>query len=263
MWKIRDESAARLALAFALCACCAAPAFAQEPGDAEIPALLESFVESYRGKVADSLALVVQFDIGEGPSSWHVTVSPGREVSLGEGASDNAALIFSMSEDTIRDIHEGRMTAFTAGAKAGGGDTAPLELSPGPGAAGLRDPKGTMLSFLQRFFNRSTPERILLEEEHSRVVHGAHVVPLYYAEGLRSAWYMVKKGQRLNEPGDTNPFPQAFVIVSGRGQAKIGDETLDIRAGESYYVPPGSDHVVWTEADEPVVLIWLGWGKGA
>jgi mannose-6-phosphate isomerase-like protein (cupin superfamily) len=31
----------------------------------------------------------------------------------------------------------------------------------------------------------------------------------------------------------------------------VGDKTIKVRAGESYYIPPGSDHVVWTENDEP------------
>jgi mannose-6-phosphate isomerase-like protein (cupin superfamily) len=45
--------------------------------------------------------------------------------------------------------------------------------------------------------------------------------------------------------------------------AKIGDETIPVKAGEAYYIPPGSDHVVWTEGDSPLVMIWLAWGKGA
>jgi mannose-6-phosphate isomerase-like protein (cupin superfamily) len=74
---------------------------------------------------------------------------------------------------------------------------------------------------------------------------------------------MIKEGQRLNEPGDTNPFPQAFVIVSGRGRAKIGNAEVDVRAGESYYIPPGSDHVLWPAIGERLELIWLAWGEGA
>ena len=74
---------------------------------------------------------------------------------------------------------------------------------------------------------------------------------------------MVKRGQRLNEPGDTNPFPQAFVIISGAGFAKIGPDTVRVRANEAYYIPPLSDHVLWTLDDEPVVLIWMAWGEGA
>jgi mannose-6-phosphate isomerase-like protein (cupin superfamily) len=123
--------------------------------------------------------------------------------------------------------------------------------------------KTQLYTFLQHFFNLTNPEKALLGEQHSRLVHGAHVVALYYAPGFRSAWYMVKKGERLNEPGDTNPFPQAFIIVEGEGFAKIGDSTVTVKAGESYYIPPDSDHVLWTDRDEHLVLIWLAWGEGA
>jgi mannose-6-phosphate isomerase-like protein (cupin superfamily) len=168
-----------------------------------------------------------------------------------------------MSLDTLRSIYKGEMTAMTAGGKGSGTDSAPLEFEFTEAAMELDDPKQAAFHFLRHFFNRSKPEKVLLGEEHSRVVHGANVVALYYAPGFRSAWYMVKKGQRLNEPGDTNPFSQAFVIISGKGLSKIGEDTIEIRAGESYYVPPGSDHVIWTEDEEPLVLIWFGWGEGA
>jgi mannose-6-phosphate isomerase-like protein (cupin superfamily) len=83
------------------------------------------------------------------------------------------------------------------------------------------------------------------------------------APGMRSAWYLLKKDERLNEPGDINPFPQAFIFISGEGFAKIGDKTIRTKAGESYYIPPNSDHVVWTESKESLVLIFLAWGEGA
>jgi mannose-6-phosphate isomerase-like protein (cupin superfamily) len=53
------------------------------------------------------------------------------------------------------------------------------------------------------------------------------------------------------------------VFIRGEGSAKIGEDTVKVKAGESYYIPPGSDHVVWTESDEPLELIWLAWGEGA
>jgi len=87
------------------------------------------------------------------------------------------------------------------------------------------------------------------------------VVTLYYHPGFRSAWYLLKKKDKLNEAGDTNPFPQAFIFIKGTGFATIGEKTIPVKAGESYYIPPSSDHVVWTESE--LVLIWLAWGKGA
>lgn len=116
---------------------------------------------------------------------------------------------------------------------------------------------------IQYFFAPQQPHRYLLGVSHARKVHGGMSVGLYYYPGFRSSQYTVAKGVRLNEPGDTNPFPQAFVFISGSGFALIGSDTVRVKAGESYLIPAGTDHVVWNESDEPLVLIWLAWGPGA
>lgn len=241
----------------------AASSDGSSPGSGDPQQILADLTQRYTPEAPDSLSLVVEFRIQPMGGTWHVVVEPGPQVSVHEGSHDQAAFIFTMTSETLHSIYTGQMTATTALAKASAADNPPLDFHATAAALALSDLRGTMLEFLQRFFNPTIPERTLLGEEHSRVVHGANVIPLYYATGLRSAWYMIKKGQRLNAPGDTNNYPQAFVFISGKGTAKIGDDTVDVHAGESYYIPPGSDHVVWTEDDEPVVLIWLAWGEGA
>jgi mannose-6-phosphate isomerase-like protein (cupin superfamily) len=116
--------------------------------------------------------------------------------------------------------------------------------------------------FIQKFFNPTYPEKIILDKSHTRVIHGAHALPLYYHKGFRSAWYFLEKGQRLNKPGDTNPFSQAFVIISGEGLAKIGDETFPVMGNETYMIPPLTEHMLWAD-NEPITLIYLAWGEGA
>lgn len=236
---------------------------AQTSEGTEAEYMLRDLAGSYRHDVSDSLPFIIQFDIQPAQQSWHVIVESTKRATLHRGPNKQAAFIFATTLDTLRLIYEGKMTAMTAGGKARGSDSAPLEFETTEAAGKLTNARQHLLSFVQHFFQPSKPERILLGEEYSRFVHGAHVVPLYYAPGLRSAWYMVKKGQRLNEPGDTNPFPQAFIIISGMGFAKIGDTTIQVKANESYYIPPNSDHVLWTESDEPIVLIWIAWGEGA
>jgi mannose-6-phosphate isomerase-like protein (cupin superfamily) len=236
---------------------------AEETAADTIEDILQHFAQEYHGLGSDTCAYVVQFDVGPADQSWHAEVFPDGHIELAAGASDHAAFVFATDEAALRDIYHERMTGFTAAAQATGLDAVPLEVRTTEAAAQLGNPHGALLGFTQDFFNRTWPERIQLGEEHSRVVHGAHAIPLYYGQGFRSAWYMVKKGQRLNEPGDTNPFPQAFVIISGDGMAKIGDSTIKVSAGESYYIPPGSDHVLWTESEDGITLIWLGWGEGA
>lgn len=229
----------------------------------DVERMLNEMADSYRRRIADDLSLTVQIEVRPGPRSWLVRVAPGRNVSVGRGPGEGVDVVLTMEEETLRRIHAGEMTALTAAARARMSEPAPLDFELGEGVSMTADLYAALLSFLQRFFNASEPERILLGEPHSRLVHGAHAVALYYHPGFRSAWYRIKKGERLNEPGDTNPFPQAFVFISGAGWARIGDRTVAVRAGESYYVPPGEEHVVWTESEEPLDLIFLAWGEGA
>jgi len=224
---------------------------------------LDDWAENFQRKVPDDYSLIVQFDVRPGPVSWHVVVEPGGQINVGEGIHPDTHVILSATEETLRDIYEGKMTALTAAGRAHISDFAPLDFSLGERVELTPALKAKLFLFIQSFFNRSTPERIPLGEEHARKVHGALAIPMYYHPGFRSAWYLVKKGERLNEPGDTNPFPQAFIFISGEGYAKIGEETVPVRAGEARYIPPGSDHVVWTDSDRPLELIFLAWGEGA
>ncbi len=229
----------------------------------DVGEMLETMAEVFESKIDEDYSMIVQFDIADKQESWRVTVEQGRKVSVDKGAHEGASLFVATTSDTLQLIHQGKMTAMTAGGKATGADHAPLDVKLAEGVKLTPEIRTRFYTFLQHFFNPTVPERILLGEEYSRVVHGGHVVALYYHPGFRSAWYMVKKGERLNEPKDTNPFPQAFIFIEGEGFAKIGDKTVKVKAGQSYYIPPDSDHVVWTESDKPLILIYLAWGEGA
>ncbi len=229
----------------------------------DVKQMLEEWVESFRSRAPKDLTLALQIDIQPGRRSWHVIVEPGGQVTLGDGPSPRAQVILATTGETLQRIYLGQVTALTAAGKAHASDPAPLEWLLGEGQRFTPQLYQDALLFLQRFFNRCDPERILLGEAHSRVVHGAHAIPLYYHSGFRSAWYLVKKGEQLNEPGDINAYHQAFVFVSGKGWAKIGDRTVQVSGGEAYYIPPNSDHIVWVEDDRPLVLIYLAWGEGA
>jgi mannose-6-phosphate isomerase-like protein (cupin superfamily) len=228
-----------------------------------VGAMLGEFAVAYSEVAPSGVSFSVQIDVVPPGESWQVSVGADGSVELLKGTSEAPALVIMLAEDTLTRIYQGRLTAFTAGAKASGDDQAPLELEFKASAQLLTDPKGILLDFIQHFFVRSRPERIVLREDHSRVVHGANAIPLYYASGFRSAWYKVNDGQHLNEPGDTNPFPQAFVIISGRGRAKIADDEIDVRAGESYFIPAGCDHVLWPARGDSLEVIWFAWGAGA
>ncbi|MDF1520199.1 MAG: hypothetical protein RQ728_01930 [Brevefilum sp.] len=51
----------------------------------------------------------------------------------------------------------------------------------------------------------------------------------------------------MNIEGDTDPFPQAFVIFQGIGYTKISEFTQEVGAEKAYFIPPDSDHVLWNE----------------
>ncbi len=225
--------------------------------------MLQDMADAFSRKISEDLALRVQLEIQHGPGPWHVIVEPRCRVTVAPGSDPQSHVILAMTERTLRDLYTGEMTALTAAAKASVSDPAPLEYRLGPGQSLGSQLYADMLSFLQHFFTCAEPERIVLDESSARKVHGANAVALFYQPGFRSAWYQVQKGEQLNEPGDTNPFPQAFVFISGEGWARIGEKTLAVRAGEAYFVPPGSDHIVWTDEEEPVTLLWLAWGEGA
>jgi len=233
------------------------------PQTSDAGEILNVMAENFKNKIQDDFSAVVQFRITDKNESWHVIVEKGRNVTVDKGPHKDAHFFFSITSDTLRLICDGKMSAMTAAGKATGSDHAPLNLKLAEGLQFTPEIRTQLYTFLYRFFNPSIPERILLGEEYSRSVHGGNVVVLYYHPGFRSAWYLLKKGEKLNEPGDTNPFPQAFVFIEGKGFAKIGDKTIRVKAGESYYIPPNSDHVAWTESDEPLILIFLAWGDGA
>lgn len=105
-----------------------------------------------------------------------------------------------------------------------------------------------------------TPGKVKVKELRAELAgeaHGAHPIPLVYWDGLRSAWYMVRKGEVLNEEGERDPYPQAFMILRGRGAFILDDVELELRPNTVIYVPRNSVHQI--RADEDVEAIWIAW----
>ncbi|MBU7016606.1 MAG: hypothetical protein HXS44_03805 [Theionarchaea archaeon] len=220
---------------------------------------LRKMAETFQNKIDIDFTLTVQLDIKD-QKSYHIKIKYG-EVTIDEGPSENPHLLLVTDIDTLQRISNNEMTALTAAGKARMSDPAPLDWRLPKNAQFTPEIVDNAYYFIQHFFDTTYPEKILLQEKYSRLVHGGHAIPLYYSTGFRSAWYLLKKGEKLNEPGDTNPFPQAFIFINGTGFAEIGDSVIEVEAGESYYIPPYTNHMVWT--DNELVLIWLAWGEGA
>lgn len=220
----------------------------------------ESFVE----KIDSSYAATLNFYLADSSEACHVKFS-NQKFELVEGHTDSYNLSFSSTIDHYNKIFRGDMTAMTSMGQATASDPIPLNFDIQNAISG--NATNDFLFVAQRFFNRTPYDLVKLGEEHARIVHGGLAIPVFYhrAEGIgvRSAWYQINKGEQVNEPGDTNPFPQYFIVMQGRGYAKIGNDTLVVKENEAYFIPPNHDHVFWNESEEPIVYIFLAWGKGA
>jgi mannose-6-phosphate isomerase-like protein (cupin superfamily) len=224
--------------------------------------MLTDFSNQFQTKVPEDIEIAVQIEIQPGLEVWNLTVSPGGGVALAQGTVEEAAFVVLTDQVTLTSLYEGRIAPLTAAGRVSLADPAPLDFRPGPKVAFSYELYKQIIWFCQRFFNRFDPEMILIGEEHSRLVHGGNAVAFFYDAGFRSAWYSLKKGQQLNEPGDTNPFPQAFIIISGTGEAVIGKQRIKVQPNQAYYIPAGTTHTLRTEMDEPLELVWLAWGQG-
>ena len=225
--------------------------------------LLSTLASAYDQKNPQREDLIVKYEIDTPAESWFIIIQAKKPTTISTTAQNSPQVILSSSLDTLETIVQGKLTGLTAMGRENLSDETPLNFRPGPDTPMSPALMADLLTFIQRFFNPSVPEKVALGQEHARLVHGAWAIPMFYHTGFRSAWYELTKGQRLNGPGDTNPFPQAFVIIKGAGQAKFGEFSGEVHAGQAYYIPPGSEHILWNDSDEPLNLIFLAWGEGA
>ncbi|NBG87870.1 cupin domain-containing protein [Isachenkonia alkalipeptolytica] len=222
--------------------------------------ILDRMAKHFQNMIDEAFCLNIKLKIEGSEEYFNINIENGN-VLLEDTASKNVDCTLVTSEEVLQKIHRGEITAFTAAGKAHVSDPAPLdwEIEGGYNPENMKN----LYFFLMHFFNVQVPEKINLGEKYARKVHGANAIPLYYNPGFRSAWYMVKKGEQMNEPGDTDPFHQAIIVIEGKGYAKIGNKSVEIEKNESYYIPPKGDQVVWNDSEEPLVLIWLAWGDEA
>lgn len=135
---------------------------------------------------------MAQLNVEDTNESFYIKID-NRKVILGKGISDEADVVLTTTYNVLRQIYEGKLNAITAAGKANYQDKAPLDWRFANNKKITPDTIARFNYLGMHFFNRSEPEKILLDEEHSRFVHGGHVIGLYYATGFRSAWYMLKK----------------------------------------------------------------------
>ena len=205
---------------------------------------------------------------GPDESRWTVSINPEQtpKVSVSEGLPDTPAFVGKTDLETLSKIYRGEINALTAAGRARMSDKTPLDFEfihgfqPDPDFMG-----NIMLPVGFHFFTRGKPEVIPFGEEYSRLIHGGNAVIFYYQKGLRTGWYQVKKGMKINRDLEdaANPFPTLFVFTKGKGKGRLGDKTMDLKEGTSIFVPAGMIHQFWTEHEEGLEFIIIMFGEGA
>lgn len=222
-------------------------------------AILEEMFRSYLKK-GELSGLIFHIRVLDLDKQWRISHDRLQEVPL---HADDFEAIVTLTQSTLEKLYSGTFSPITACGRANIRDKAPLDFILPEGKKLDDSLYQAMILFVQRFFNPKLPETIFFGDEYSRLVHGGNVCGLFYSPGFRSAWYQISPNQQLNNPGDTNPFPQAFIFIKGSGKVKIGEITQDINAGQSVYIPPGTEHICWSSKHEPIELIFLAWGEKA
>lgn len=226
--------------------------------------MVEIWSESFVEKIDSNYYATINFYLADSSEAYHVLFS-NNEFEIIDGSTDSYNLSFHSTKEHYNKMFRGDMTALTSMGQATSSDPIPLNFD-------VKKPitdnaTNDFLFFAQRFFNKTPYDLVKLGEDHAREVHGGLAIPIFYQKaediGVRSAWYQINKGEQVNEPGDTNSFPQYFIITKGQGFAKIGADTIPVKANEAYFIPPDHDHVLWNESEEPITFIFLAWGEGA
>ena len=240
----------------------AAPA--QAATDCDIAAAVEAWAADWsRGDAArlhaDAAFELQVTDTGE---SFRVELprqGTGRVVAA-TGA--DYATRFSAPRDVYCDIASGRMNILTTLGQARPSDPTPMAVDIG---AGYKDRvRSELIPAWFHFFATGAPEIVKFGFGHGRQVHGGHAVPLYYGEGLRTAWYGLKPGMHVNrDPADqTNEFDSIFVVLAGEVRARFDGREATVRKGESVFVPAGMRHEFWVDEGEGEFLVIMT-GEGA
>jgi len=121
----------------------------------------------------------------------------------------------------------------------------------------FREAFETVKALMNVFFTPGKVKVRRLSKDLAGSAHGAHPIPIVYWKGLRYAWYHIDGGQVLNEEGEKDPYPQAFLLLKGHGVLQLEETSLVLELGKVYYIPPNSLHKVYAETD--IEMTWLAW----
>jgi mannose-6-phosphate isomerase-like protein (cupin superfamily) len=236
----------------------------------DVETIMNEFINDYlkNDKLPESPTTFGIHITGPHEEKWTVSIDKNRapKVNLRKGFPNQPTFYAVTDFNTLKKIYDGELNALTAGGRARMSDKTPLNFG---FMEGFQPPidyiNVVMLPLGFHFFNRGTPEIIPFGEKFSRSVHGGNTVIFYYQKGLRTAWYQIKKGMKINEDPElaTNPFPTLFIMTKGKGMGRLGDDTMSLKEGMAIFVPAGMIHQFWTESDSGLEFVIVMFGEGA
>ncbi len=85
-------------------------------------------------------------------------------------------------------------------------------------------------------------------------VNGVQLKTLVYGEKTHLCEFKLQKGSVL--PAHSHPHEQTGYLIAGRLKFKLGDETFDAEAGDSWNVPGDMEHAVEVLEDSLIVEVF-------
>lgn len=183
------------------------------------------------------------------------TLVLGKEPRIVEGLRDTSFTI-TMTQSILERVMRGEADAFALAGRSHIREKRPIDFQD-IDQSRMGEIMETIKGLGTFFLNPGRVKTRSLRLDLAGEAHGAHPIPIVYWKGLRLAWYHVPVGSVLNEAGEKDPWPQAFVVLDGSGSFLLEDEKLELAANTVYYIPRNSLHQIKAEKD--VHLLWIAW----
>ena len=239
-----------------------APALAHAQCD--VAAAVDAWAADWTPRDAEVLRADTAFElqVTDTGAAFRVELPRQGTARVTRATGTGHATRFSAPRAVFCDIASGRMNVLTTLGKARPSDPRPMDVEVGAGYEGRVS--GELIPAWFHFFATGAPEIVKFGFGHGRQVHGGHAVPLYYGEGLRTAWYGLRPGMHVNrDPKDqANEFDSIFIVLGGEVRARFDGRDATLRRGESVFVPAGMRHEFWVDEGEGEFLVVMT-GEGA
>ena len=241
--------------------------------------ILQDFVESYK---TDNMAHTITFGVRIGDDWWHVksvrkqegypvgknkqytfhNFSP-HEVTLHIGKPDAPTWYFHFANKKVLDnIDQQIWTTSTASAKSYGSDVVGLNIRDLEGFRSSIKDDAKAYEVMEHFWKKGVVEIVNFERDGALPTHGVDHVGLYTMKDKRIGWFSIGPEEAANaERGlDKGQVPNLMIFTKGMGRAELGNETVEITAGMSVFVPPYVKHVIYNPYKEPLegIIVLFG-----